>query len=138
MYSYQPHDYVKATPDSVRQDYAGVADYGFAINRVTTELNYTLGAFKAALEDEWKGSLHRNAIYVTEEAPLPSYNLVDLDLSYDWKVHGGTVQTFVTADNLFNVSPRVFANTAIGQVTPVAAGDDVIGRFVTVGMRFKY
>ncbi len=138
MYSYQPHDYVKATPDSVRQDYAGVADYGFAINRVTTEINYTLGAFKAALEDEWKGSLHRNAIYVTEEAPLPSYNLVDLDLSYDWKVHGGTVQTFVTADNLFNVSPRLFANTAIGQVTPVAAGDDVIGRFVTVGMRFKY
>ena len=74
----------------------------------------------------------------TEEAPLPDYNTVDLDLSYDWQVHGGTVQTFLTANNLFNEAPRIFANTAIGQVTPVAAGDDVIGRYITVGLRFKY
>ena len=138
LYSYQPHDYIQALPTSVRQDYAGVADYGFAKNRVTTQINYTLGDFNASIDDQWKGKLHRNAIYTTLEPELPSYNLVDLNLSYDWHVDGGTVQTFLTGDNIFNENPRIFANNAIGQVTPVAVGDDVVGRYITAGIRFKY
>jgi hypothetical protein len=107
---------------------------------VTTELTYNVAGFTGTILDRAKsgGRLNANPALVYTDKNLGSYNVVDLTLSYDWVISAGTAQTFLAANNVFDRDPRIFANDSPGQITPVAADDDVIGRYVTAGVRIKF
>jgi len=137
--SYQPHLKIQSYSGAQVLDFAGVGDR-FAKTRITTELSYNVGAFSGRILDRAKSGGRRSANpnLVFADPDIGSYNVVDLTVSYDWSVSAATAQTFLSANNVFNRDPRLFANDSPGQVTPVAADDDIIGRYITAGVRLTF
>jgi hypothetical protein len=63
-------------------------------------------------------------------------------LSYAFKAAGHSAVMFLTVDNLLNQAPRIWPGTnssaAPGSTVPGNAGDDLVGRYFTAGVRMKY
>jgi outer membrane receptor protein involved in Fe transport len=63
-------------------------------------------------------------------------------MSYRFGPGQHELQTFLTVNNLFNQQPRISPSTTFtgipGFGSPVVTGDDVLGRYFTVGIRWRY
>jgi outer membrane receptor protein involved in Fe transport len=72
---------------------------------------------------------------------LPSYFITDVSLSYDFQAAGTPVTGFLNVSNLFNRQPDILQaygyTGSPGMNYPVAPYEDVIGRYFTLGVKFK-
>jgi hypothetical protein len=73
---------------------------------------------------------------------LPAIFYNDVSLNYAFKAAGHTARMFLAVDNLLNQAPRIWPGTnssaAPGSSVPTTAGDDLVGRYFTAGVRMKY
>ena len=138
--AYQPSFERRNYPADRTLDYAGVGDGYFSKWRVTTELSVKAAGFDITLLNRFKSGVKRSAdpdlIFVDPDPG--SYTITDLTVGRDIGTGPRSMRFFVNVGNLFNRHPRIMANDSPGQVTPVVNGDDVMGRYFTSGVRFKF
>ena len=79
------------------------------------------------------------ALLAPAQNKIKSINYVDLTARYRFERLGGDYEAFATVNNLFDQDPRISPNGAT--LTPRAANSqlyDFIGRYYTVGLKFRY
>ncbi len=151
--TYQPH-LVYKQPGLADFDYAGswFGTNGLQSNpvwRATAFVNFKPAeSFTVAVQERWRSSMPKvdgapdyaaaPAIYSGE--PIKSIAYTNLNLTYTPKTVTGKMDFFVTIQNLFNTDPPqagFWGNPSPGGFGEVLAGDDIIGRYYTAGVRIK-
>jgi iron complex outermembrane receptor protein len=109
-------------------------------DRVTFSADYLLDGFSATVVERYYGSFHLSGNPTLFAAnSIAAYWQTDLNLGYDIDAFGQPVTTFLNVNNLFNQfggNCCAFTNNP-GMQYPVASFTDRIGRYFTVGLRFK-
>jgi outer membrane receptor protein involved in Fe transport len=142
LYSYQPVLKSRAYPNSQLTNAAGVA--GLSADRVTTNLDYKVGGFSIDWQVRYLSAqaLSGNPLQVYAGPPLPEIWYHDVGFTYRFKAAHHDLQAFFLVDNLLDQQPRISPSTTFTGVpgfgTPSVTGDDPIGRYYTVGMRFDF
>lgn len=111
--------------------------------RLTGFVNYTDSDFSFDIQERWRSSLKqdpdRTLVYAIPDVPSVAYT--DLTLTAFIGKDKGR-QIYLSVQNAFDKQPPVyvvsgFSGTPAFQY-PSVTGDDVIGRYFTVGARFKF
>ncbi len=72
---------------------------------------------------------------------IPAYFITDVNISYDFDAMGVPFTGFLHVDNLFDKDPSILQvpgyTGSPGMNYPVVPYQDLIGRYYTVGLRFK-
>lgn len=85
------------------------------------------------------GSLPNGARSFFVDPKVGSVSYTDLTLRAEVEGHGGTIEPFITVNNLFDKKPPLIPGTIPGVNFPTnLAVYDVIGRAYTAGVRFKF
>jgi outer membrane receptor protein involved in Fe transport len=151
--TYQPHLIYKQ-PGLVDFDYAGswFGTNGLQSNpvwRATAFVNFKATEnFSVALQERWRSSMPKvdgapdfaSAPAYYSGSAIKSIAYTNLNLTYTPKNDAAKLDIFMTIQNLFNTDPPqagFWGNPSPGGFGEVLAGDDVIGRYYTVGVRFK-
>ena len=99
------------------------------------------------LQERWHSGERQNSdptlVYSTPHIPSISYT--DLTAAYHFKLRNKdddqAAEAFISVENLFDQKPHVYAspgaNSAQGYSYPAPADEDVIGRYFTIGLRYK-
>jgi outer membrane receptor protein involved in Fe transport len=145
--SFQPFLKTYIIPGQAPTQNAGVAsntalNVGLSKWRANLNVNYTLANFSATVSYRWQSpqwSSNRQ-IYFDTRSDIPAYAYTDLTLTYRMRPWGHEMESFVNVQNLFNVMPPILGSQAgvPGLNFPAAAGFDVVGRYVTIGMRGRF
>jgi outer membrane receptor protein involved in Fe transport len=129
-------------PGTTVLDAAGAA--GLPSIRATLQAQYVRGPFRFDLLERVHNSTRRSSdpTQVWAEGRVPARAYTDVTFSYDVKVFGGVSQLFVNVQNVLNQSPAVHGATGGSSSVPglflaTTNGDDIIGRYFTMGFRFK-
>jgi iron complex outermembrane recepter protein len=140
--TYQPKQESVNLPGTAVQNAGGAA--GLPSQRVNINLKYTQGPFALDLVQRWHNSTRRSAnpAEVWAIGRVPSNYTTDMTVAYDMEVLGGTNQLYVSVQNVFNKEPPPHGNTGGPASVPglflaTTNGDDIMGRYFTVGFRFK-
>ena len=138
---------VLTLPGSVTTDVAGAASApGAALpkDKVNVTLGYTLDALSLSFQERYYAPVRQNAnnTLVFRIPNLPAYFISDLNISYDFTdLLDAPVTGFLNVQNLFDVQPDVLQvpgyTGSPGMNYPVVPYQDLIGRYFTVGLRFK-
>jgi outer membrane receptor protein involved in Fe transport len=143
LYSYQPVMASRAFAGAQLINAAGTQ--GLPAERATARLAYNVGRFAAGWETRYSGREEPgtgNPAQVYAGAPLPGIWYHDVSMSYRFGPGQHELQTFLTVDNLFNQQPRISPSTTFtgipGFGSPAVTGDDVLGRYFTVGVRWRF
>jgi iron complex outermembrane recepter protein len=111
--------------------------------RATMFLSYHNPVWGADIEERWRSALKPSGDpdLVYSDPDVPSIAYTDLTLTF----HPGSMPNrtvFFSVQNLFNQTAPVFISPAFasnpGFYYPAVNGDDVIGRYFTAGVRFKF
>lgn len=132
-------------PGSVITDVAGSANApGQALPSEKAALlaNYTGGAWSVDVMERYYGSIRQNPNPTLRYAPntgdLPAWFQTDLNLAY---AVDDRLAAFLNIANLFNARPDIFQvpgyTGSPGMNYPVVPYEDVIGRYFTVGLKFR-
>jgi outer membrane receptor protein involved in Fe transport len=117
--------------------------------RASLILHYTVNKFDIGLQERWRSQIKLYTAITTPPTALAgAYWLgtqayTDLNLGYTIKNSSiGTTQAYLTIKNLFNTYPQPYAGNgqigALGVFGGFPLGDDGIGRYFTVGIRFRH
>jgi outer membrane receptor protein involved in Fe transport len=142
LYAYQPTLKSRTFPTAQLTNAAGVA--GLSAHRVTGDIGYTYGPFSTDWQVRWSSKQARsgNPLQVYADPDLPSRTYVDVNVAYRFKVTGHDAQAYFIVTNLFDEAPRLSPSTTFtgipGFGTPTAVGDDILGRYYSVGLRVRY
>ncbi len=137
---------VLTLPGSVTTDIAGAANApGAALPRdkAAFTVDYTLDALNVDVQERYYSPVRQNAdpTIVYDIPNVPSYFITDLNLAYDFDAANMPFTGFLHIDNLFNKQPDVIQASGYtgspGMNYPVLPYEDLIGRYYTVGVRFK-
>jgi outer membrane receptor protein involved in Fe transport len=140
--SYQPSLVTVQFPGAVRIDAAGAA--GQASWKLTGFLGYTDGKFSANLQERWRNAEKQsgNPTLVYSDPKIPAAAFTDLTLSYQATAEFGKAEFFLSIQNLFDKTAPVYISTAYasspGFYYPAVNGDDIVGRYFTMGVRAKF
>ncbi len=149
--TFQPN-LVYAAPGSAQFNMAGV---GFAngalqatpvwraslLARYSPFHNFTINA-----RERWRSSLYWAPLfappqtYIVQMGKIPSVWYTDLSLSYLFEERDSTLEVYLAANNLFNRQPppaALYANDVPGTFGGFAFGDDPIGAYYTLGIRYR-
>jgi iron complex outermembrane recepter protein len=129
-------------PGVVPINEAGAAN--LANLRITGFVSYERGPFTIATQTRWRAKEKPAKNGLAYDMPdIPAISFTDLNIAYE--VGHGTKRTaemFVTISNLFDKRPALFsganATVAPGINFPTVAGDDLVGRAYTIGMRTRF
>lgn len=105
--------------------------------------SYTDGPFVVNVQERWRSSQLPNAntaIIYAANTSIPAVAYTDMTLTYNFKAGNANTAAFITVQNLFDQQPSPFVNNSANTINfynDVTAGDDVIGRYITVGFRLK-
>lgn len=141
LYTYQPELKSRTFPTSAELNAAGAP--GLSKSRLTTFIGYRNGGLNANLQLRYYSKQQRSddPKVVFADAPLPSTFYADFGLTQTITFENRTADVFFNVNNLFNEDPRISpATTRVGipgTGNPGVNGDDLIGRYFTIGMRFK-
>jgi iron complex outermembrane receptor protein len=141
LYTYQPILRTRAFPNSPLLNLAGAP--GLSKSRATAFIGYEVGGAHLNLQLRYYSGQRRseNPALVFADPPLPSAFYADLGLRQDIHVGERTAEFFINVNNLFDRQPRIAPSTTRGGTpgtgNPAVNGDDLLGRYFTVGMRFR-
>ncbi len=114
----------------------------------TTFLRYELDDWAIGLEDRWIGGFSKkttapinlasltaaNQIYTNPH--VHSVNYLDLNLERNFEVDGGSYTGYFTVQNLTNAGADIYTTSgSVGLNFPIPAGEDLMGRYFTIGLR---
>lgn len=145
--SYQPKLTSLLIPGTTPQILAGTAPIqgvgGVPKWRLAGFLSYRNPDFSIDIQERWRSSLKRDAdptlVYAAPDVPSVAYT--DVTLTF-FPGKDEDKQIYFSVQNLFDKDPPVhvisgFSGTPNFQY-PAVTGDDVIGRYFTVGARLKF
>ena len=138
LMTYQPHLTI-ITPGLSEVDMGGAAGGGgqgvgaTPRVRLTAFINYSpIDDFSISVLQKWHSSLDwsgdHTLVYV--DPKIPAVAATNLNLAYAFHPAAGKTEVYFNVQNLFNKSPPPSA----GRI----GGDDYIGRFYTLGVRFTH
>jgi outer membrane receptor protein involved in Fe transport len=144
--TYQPH-VIYRLPGAAAIDYANSA---FGTNAVQASPVWRATAFVSykptdklslSLQTRWRSSVERTPeVDVEGTPPVESVSFTNFNISDEPKTSVGTPTIFLNIQNLFNTPPPAagnYLNPTPGNFGEYLQGDDVLGRFYTVGIRFR-
>jgi iron complex outermembrane receptor protein len=141
LYTYQPVLKTRAFPNSTLLNLAGAV--GLSKHRATGFVSYEQAGSRVGLQLRYYSGQNRseNPTLVFADPPLSSAFYVDLDLRQQVRFGDASAELFVNVNNLFDRDPRVAPSTTRvgtpGTGNPAVNGDDALGRYFTVGLRFE-
>ena len=142
LMTYQPKQITVNLPGTTPLNAAGAA--GLPSKRVNLQAQYVRGPFRFDLAQRWHNATRRSSdpVAVYSDGPVPSSYYTDVTFSYDLKMLGGTNQLFLNVQNLFNKEPPPAGavggpSSVPGLFLATTNGDDIMGRYFTVGFRFR-
>lgn len=110
--------------------------------RVTAFLNYSLNDWTVGLEDRWISGFSQVGGLVTPttnnwvQPYVHSFNDIDLHIDRNFQAYGMDMTGYFVVQNLVNALPALVPSvTNIGLNYPVAPGQDITGRYFTIGLR---
>jgi outer membrane receptor protein involved in Fe transport len=112
-------------------------------DKVALTVDYTVFGFGIDILQRWDAHVHQSAnpTLVFAIPDVPSYFQTDLNLSYEVPLPRQPLQVFFNVTNLFNAKGGIFQDPgytgSIGLRYPTVSYADVIGRYFTLGVRFK-
>lgn len=145
--SYQPEYTQVLIPGTAPQILAGTAALqgagGVPKLRVTGFVNFTTPDFAIDLQERWRSSLNwdSNPALVYAMPKIPAVAYTDLTVSFYPGQDKGK-QLYFSVQNAFDKQSPVYMIPGMAATPnfqyPVNTGDDVLGRYFTVGARFKF
>jgi outer membrane receptor protein involved in Fe transport len=111
-------------------------------NRATAFINYKLDNWTFNLAQRWIGGFPATTtagqVYLVPR--LRSSHYTDISIDRKFMISDSMVDGYISVDNLFNDQPPFDPTdgTNPGRVYPVAGGEDIIGRFFTIGLRAQF
>jgi iron complex outermembrane recepter protein len=142
LMTHQPELTTRATPSSPLLDAAGAV--GMSDTRIAALIGYENGPFTLGLQVRYGSGQERTDSPDLEfmDPPLPSIHVGDLSMGYRFEPAGHGLEMFLAVNNVLDeeprIAPRIIAAGTPGIGPPAVNGDDLIGRFYTVGFRFAY
>jgi iron complex outermembrane receptor protein len=100
--------------------------------------------FTINVMERWRSSLKwtGDPTQIVSSPPIPSVAYTDLNLSYTAKLLGGEMNWFFNVQNLFNKQPPpgafIGANGSVGSFGGFVYGDDPLGAYFTLGVRYRH
>jgi outer membrane receptor protein involved in Fe transport len=141
--TYQPTNSTLNTPASpfyIRQQQPELTQ--------TTFLAYDNSGFNVSLQNRWLGNVDLrtsdNALNGNTQnyadSTLSSFNVVDTTISKEFEVSGGTMQAFLTVNNLLDEKVPLYpSNSGLpGLFYPTLGYYDDMGRYYTAGFNMKF
>ena len=141
LYTYQPELNTRTFESSPLLNLAGAV--GLSKSRVTSFVSYKNNGFNANAQVRYysKQARSEDPSLVFADPPLPSTFYTDIGVSQEFTFDRRKGEVFFNVGNLFDKDPRVSPSTTRvgipGTGNPAVNGDDVVGRYYTVGLRFK-
>jgi len=128
------------------------AQYANAVNtagtprdRANISLGYSYEGFSATVTEQyiaqqnWFGTTLPWTTRFVKDGPIPAYYLTGLAMTYDLKVEEQPVTAFLNINNLFDNHGPITGGFqgSPGFLYPTPTYADIIGRYFTLGVRFK-
>ena len=108
--------------------------------RVTGMASYEIANWTVGLQDRWVSGFSQ----VTQDGQVwtqpwvRSFNSVDLNIQWKLAAWKTDITPYFTVQNLFGSKPQIVPSAgSIGLVYPVAPGEDIMGRYLTLGVRAR-
>jgi outer membrane receptor protein involved in Fe transport len=145
--SYQPKFTQTLIPGTAPQILAGTAAIqgtgGVPKLRMTGFVNYSTPDFAIDLQERWRSSLNWDSnpalVYAIPKIAAVAYT--DVTLTF-YPGQDQSKQIYFSVQNLFDKQSPVYAIPGMSATPnfqyPVNTGDDVLGRYLTVGARFRF
>jgi iron complex outermembrane receptor protein len=136
--TYQPVLQSVAFPGAPTVRVSGIGALNGPKTRFTAFLNYSLGDWSIGLQDRWLGGFSQvtQAGQVWLNPHVRSFNVVDLNIERKFKAGGTDLSAYLVVQNLIDARPDLVPSmTNIGLNYPVAPGQDIMGRYFTIGLR---
>lgn len=113
--------------------------------RITTNLGYSIGPFRAFIQGRWLNGALLNRNWISgrnvDDNSIPSNFLTDLNLSYDMEMAGHNVGLYANVTNLLDRAPPqtpTTPNFVGGTNGPNAGTYDTLGRRWVVGVNVSF
>jgi len=114
-------------------------------DRANISLGYSYEGFSATVTEQyiaqqnWFGTTTPPTTRFVKDPPIPAYYLTGLAMTYDLKVEQQPVTVFLNINNLFDNNGPITGgfNGSPGMLYPTPTYADIIGRYFTLGVRFK-
>jgi hypothetical protein len=108
-------------------------------------LRYMAYGFTLDVMESYYSPLRQSAnptlIYAPGTPPLPAWLQTDVNIAYDFSALGAPLTGYLNIGNLFDAQPGIFQVPSYtgspGMNYPVVPYEDIIGRYFTLGVRFK-
>jgi outer membrane receptor protein involved in Fe transport len=154
LVTYQPLLRTQLAPSIPYTEYAGYAlagtpgatssgntGNGFSKIRANLNVAYTYNGLDVELVERIQSGLRVTdpRLFYDSRPNIPTYAYTDISISKDFGVGSHTVTPFLTAQNLFNKRPPIIGASSLqAGVFPTPVGYDVIGRYITLGVRGSF
>ena len=151
LVSYQPLLRMQLAPSVPYTEYAGIAvagnagttssgnaGNGFSKIRANLSLSYAFDSLNVEVVERIQSSMHVTdpRLFYDSRPNIPTFYYTDLSISKDFGIRGHTLTPFLSAQNLFNKRPPIIGASSLeAGVIPIPVGYDVIGRYITIGVR---
>ena len=103
---------------------------------------YTVGDWSLNTDVRWFSGFSRIGIFTTPpqtylQPRIPSFNTLDLNIDKTFNIDDSTMDLYFSVQNVFNATPPIVGGSSgnPGLSYPTAIGEDVIGRYFTIGVR---
>jgi hypothetical protein len=133
-------------PGSVITDIAGAANApinALPADKAVLMADYSWRGLSLNVMERYYSSIRQNAnptlVYAASTGDLPAWFQTDASISYDFETAGMTA--FVSVSNLLDAHPDILQvpgyTGSPGLNYPVVSYEDLVGRYFTLGVRFK-
>jgi len=106
--------------------------------RVTGMLRYEHENLAIGVQDRWLGGFSKitSPGQVWVDPDVRAFNSADINVEYKF---GGEKTAYVTIQNVANAKPEIVPQAgSVGLTFPVPPGQDIMGRYYTVGVRARF
>ena len=154
LVSYQPLLRTQIEPSIPYIEYAGIAiagtpgatssgnaGNGFSKVRANVNLAYAYNDFNVEIVERIQSGVHVTdpRLFYDSRPDISTYFYTDLSVSNDFDVGGLKLTPFLAAQNLFDKRPPIIGASSLqAGVFPTPVGYDVIGRYITIGLRGEF
>jgi len=120
---------------------SGNTGNGFSKLRTNLNLAYSVDDLNVELVERIQSGVHVTdpRLFYDSRPDISTYYYTDFSISNDFDFGGVKLTPFLTAQNLFDKRPPIIGASSLqAGIMPTPVGYDVIGRFITVGVRGSF